>query len=109
MKNRFAIPDSELPTLASAIKARRLELDISQEDLAEKANIHRTYVSLIERTAYNMTMKVFFKLAYVLELTPTELLERASSFEKPLIKTRTSKLSHVRLKQRMASFANRDI
>jgi hypothetical protein len=27
MKNNFAIPDSELPSLTAAIKARRLELD----------------------------------------------------------------------------------
>ena len=33
----------------SVIKARRMELGLPQEDLAEKANMHFTYVSSTER------------------------------------------------------------
>lgn len=34
---------------ASAIKKRRLELQLSQDELAEAAEVDRTYVSMIER------------------------------------------------------------
>jgi transcriptional regulator with XRE-family HTH domain len=109
MKNRFTIPDSMLRTVALAIKTRRHELDISQETLAEKAHMHRTYVSLIERNQCNMTMKMLFELACALEVGPTELLELAVFGEKRLRKGQKPKLSDVRVKQRLAAFAERDI
>jgi transcriptional regulator with XRE-family HTH domain len=97
MKNRFAIPDSKLRTVALAIKIRRRELYLTQEALAEKANMHRTYMSLIERNTSNITMKMFFELAYALELSPTELLKLASSWGEPRSKSRNQKLSDIRL------------
>ncbi|MDR3616734.1 MAG: helix-turn-helix transcriptional regulator [Candidatus Obscuribacterales bacterium] len=78
-KNKFAIPDSQLEPLGIAIRARRLELDLSQEALAEKAGLHRTYVSLFERRSCNVSMKIFLELALALEISPTELLELAAS------------------------------
>jgi len=82
-KNRFAIPDRELQPIGLAIQAKRLELNLSQEALAEKAKLHRTYISLIERKSCNISMRIFMELAQALELGPTELLELASSLVTP--------------------------
>ena len=47
----------------------------SQEKFAFEANIHRTYVSDIERGSRNPTIMVLEKLAAPLGVTPSELLE----------------------------------
>ena len=47
----------------------------SQEKFAFKANIHRTYVSDIERGSRNPTILVLEKLAAPLGVTASELLE----------------------------------
>lgn len=56
-----------------AIRARRQELGITQEDLAAKAEIHRTYIGDIERGARNVALRNIEKLAAALELTVAEL------------------------------------
>ena len=47
----------------------------SQEDYADEAGIHRTYVSDIERGRRNPTIMVVEKLAKPLGITPGMLLE----------------------------------
>ena len=47
----------------------------SQEKFAFEANIHRTYVSDIERGARNPTIMVLEKLAAPLGVTASQLLE----------------------------------
>lgn len=46
----------------------------SQEDYADRAGIHRTYVSDIERGERNPTITVVEKLAVALGVTASELL-----------------------------------
>jgi transcriptional regulator with XRE-family HTH domain len=47
----------------------------SQEDYADRAGIHRTYVSDIERGKRNPTVTVVEKLAKPLEIEPGRLLD----------------------------------
>ena len=47
----------------SALKSLRNELGISQEELAGRANLHRTYISDIERGARNVSLESIQKLA----------------------------------------------
>jgi len=60
--------------LARNIKAARKRLNLSQEDLAARAQIDRTYVSGIERQIRNPTITVVAKFAEALETTTAELL-----------------------------------
>ncbi|MGH6763014.1 MAG: helix-turn-helix domain-containing protein [Phyllobacterium sp.] len=60
--------------LAENIKAARKRLNLSQEDLAARAEIDRTYVSGIERQVRNPTITVVAKFAEALETTAAELL-----------------------------------
>ncbi|MDH4986204.1 helix-turn-helix transcriptional regulator [Aminobacter anthyllidis] len=60
--------------LAGNIKAARKRLNLSQEDLASRAEIDRTYVSGIERQVRNPTITVVAKFAEALETTAAELL-----------------------------------
>ena len=48
---------------------------LSQTQLAELVDIHRTYVSAIELGKVSVSFDVLFKLADVLEITPNKLFE----------------------------------
>lgn len=53
----------------------RKKRGFSQESLAEKCNLHRTYISLLERKQRNVTLKNIEKLAKALDIEPYELLK----------------------------------
>lgn len=56
-----------------AVKVRREELRLTQEDLAEKAHIHRTYLSDVERGSRNVSLINIEQIAEGLELQLSEL------------------------------------
>ena len=49
------------------VRKRRLELDLSQEDFADKAGVHRTYISSIELGKVQVSIGIAQKLAQALE------------------------------------------
>ena len=59
-----------------AVKARREELSLTQEDLAERAGIHRTYLSDCERGTRNVSLVNVERLAVALELSLAKLFEQ---------------------------------
>lgn len=58
------------------VRARRHTLGLSQERLAERAGLDRTYVSGVERGRRNIALVNVRRLAGALGTTPAELLER---------------------------------
>jgi transcriptional regulator with XRE-family HTH domain len=58
-----------------AVRRIRNSLGLSQEDLADRANIHRTYIGGIERGERNPTLTMINRLAVALGVPPTKLLE----------------------------------
>ena len=61
------------------IKKAREALKKSQEILAFDAEVHRTYVSLIERGQKSPTLAVIVRLAKALNVRPSELLRRVEA------------------------------
>jgi CheY-like chemotaxis protein len=61
--------------LGSVIKSRRTRLGMSQEALAERADLHRTYVTDIERGSRNLTLESISKLAAALGVSISELFQ----------------------------------
>jgi len=59
--------------LGLAIKKRRQEIGISQEVLAERAGLHRTYIGDIERGARNLSLENIEKLAKALQISISDL------------------------------------
>lgn len=60
--------------LATNMRQRREELGISQEKLAELAEMHRTYVSSVERCQRNVGIDGVERIARALRLKLSELL-----------------------------------
>jgi len=48
------------------IRAERIKQDLSQEELAANAGLHRTYIGMIERAEKNITLKNIEKIANAL-------------------------------------------
>lgn len=63
------------------IRRRRLEMGLGQEALADKATLHRTHVSLIERGLRMPTLGVIKKLADALETSMAALMKELESAE----------------------------
>lgn len=57
------------------IRARRAQAGLGQEALADKAGLHRTHISLLERGKRMPTLEVVRKLAAALGTTMAALME----------------------------------
>lgn len=58
-----------------AVRRHRLELELSQEDFADKAGIHRTYVSSVELGKVQVSIGIAQQLADTLGVPLSELWE----------------------------------
>jgi transcriptional regulator with XRE-family HTH domain len=66
-----------LLALGAAIRKARLERGISQEELAHRSSIDRSYMSSIERGNQNPGVVSVLRIAYAMEMTVTELMAEA--------------------------------
>ncbi len=66
-------------SLGGAIRSVRAELNLTQEDLADRAGLHRTYVSDVERGRRNISLESIEKLADALELSISKLFAKAGN------------------------------
>lgn len=59
------------------IRRRRHRLKLSQEDFAEKADVHRTYISSVELGKVSVGLGIAYKLARALGIPLSRLLQEA--------------------------------
>lgn len=67
-----------LVKFGNKVRKQRLFLGLSQEALAGRAGVHRTYVGMIERAEKNITLENIQKIALALDLP----LDKLMSLEK---------------------------
>jgi transcriptional regulator with XRE-family HTH domain len=60
--------------VGSNVRRIRRELGISQEELAFRSELHRTYISGVERGIRNPTIIVLGRIADALDVAPGDLL-----------------------------------
>lgn len=61
--------------LSKNMKKYRGIIDISQEELAYRCGLHRTYISDIERCNRNISIDNIEKIAIALSVSPADLLK----------------------------------
>jgi len=61
-----------------AVRSKRMALKLSQEDLADKAGLHPTYIGLLERGKRNPSLPVAWELANSLGVKLSTLLASIS-------------------------------
>ena len=72
MAKRKSVPDIR-ERFGDAVRGRREELGLTQEEFAERAHIHRTYLSDIERGRRNVSLINIEHIAIALDLPLSEL------------------------------------
>ena len=77
MPSSFAIAQKNL---AANVRAARKSMSISQEELAFRAGIDRTYASQIERSVANPSLGIICALGDVLGQSSDELLRTPELF-----------------------------
>jgi transcriptional regulator with XRE-family HTH domain len=64
-------------TLGRTIRREREKLGLSQEEFAERANVHRTYISSIELGKVSVGIEIAHALACALGMKLSELVSKA--------------------------------
>jgi len=63
--------------LGLTIRESRHEMGLSQEELADRIGLHRTYIGGIERGERNVSLENILRIADSLKIRPSVLLDMA--------------------------------
>jgi len=69
-------PHDFVQDFGELVRELRLGQGLSQEDLADRAGLHRTAVSFIERAQRSATLETVARLASALGVEPAELMPK---------------------------------
>lgn len=79
MTKRHSKTLSVIELFSENLRAARLRKGITQEELADLAGLHRTYVGSAERGERNVTLESVERLAQALGVSSSELLSKNNS------------------------------
>lgn len=72
------VASRQLKLLGQRIRELRHQKQLSQEELAARADIHVTYLSALECGKRNASLAIFFSIASALRVAPADLLPSVS-------------------------------
>ena len=64
-----------LKKFGKRVREERIRQKLSQEELADKAGVHRTYIGMIERAEKNITLQNIEKIAKALKTSIDNLMK----------------------------------
>jgi len=67
--------EDPLVNFGKKVKKERLKKNLSQEELAARAGVHRTYIGMIERAEKNITLGNIVRIAKALDLKIIDLFK----------------------------------
>lgn len=68
------LPDDLLRALGERVREVRVERGLSQEQVGERAELHRNEIGVIERGETNISFINLLRICRALDVTPSELL-----------------------------------
>lgn len=71
-KNRRKTPART--AFGKLVRQKRLDLELTQEELAEKSSLHPTYIGSVERGERNIALENILSLAKALGCSPKDLM-----------------------------------
>ena len=78
-------------TFGKVVRARRSEVGLTQEMLAERAGVHPTYIGMVERGERNCSLDVASEIAEALHTLLSKLIEEAEGQNSKSVGTSTRK------------------
>jgi transcriptional regulator with XRE-family HTH domain len=72
VKTRDGVNDFS-KTVGQRVRTYRKRAGLSQEELAEKAGLHSTYISIVERGEKNVTLRIVYQISAALGVPLDEL------------------------------------
>ncbi|MBV9470126.1 MAG: helix-turn-helix transcriptional regulator [Abitibacteriaceae bacterium] len=73
------MPETLAQQMGIVIRSLRTEVGLSQEELAARCGLHRTYIGSIERGEKTITIETAQKLAKAFEISLTQLFSQLES------------------------------
>ncbi len=64
-----------LQKFGQKVRSERIKQNLSQEELAAKTGVHRTYIGMIERAEKNITLLNIEKISKALGISISKLLD----------------------------------
>jgi transcriptional regulator with XRE-family HTH domain len=74
LKRRISLKNEKALYIGDALKPIRLAAGMSQEELAHRAKLDRSYMSNLEKNQKSPSFKTIIKLAFGLEMEPEDLV-----------------------------------
>ena len=74
--------DPLLKAVGKVVQEKRMTLGISQEELARRAKLHRTYVSDVERGERSVSLITLCKLAEALQTDASLIVQSAETIHR---------------------------
>ena len=62
------------------IRRHRKDMQLSQEELADRSNLHRTYISELERGLKTVSLLSLFRIARALDVPAYSLIQEVETF-----------------------------
>lgn len=78
-----AVSPTDLHRFGSRVRAERERLGVSQEELAARAGMHRTYLGGVERGERNIGLLNVLRIARAMGIAPSELLRDFAGTRRP--------------------------
>jgi transcriptional regulator with XRE-family HTH domain len=85
------VDDALLAALAAEVKSRRLALQLTQQQLGERASMGALFVSRMENAHNQPSLTAFVRLAAGLEVSAAELLESVLARQRSASRSRHSR------------------
>ena len=68
--------------LGEELRKARIRAGLTQQELADRARLHYTYVNQLEHDRYSPTLHAFFRLCDALHVSPARLIGRVDKARK---------------------------